>query len=235
MSADLRQRVRTRTPPQLSDQAASYVRELIISGQLLPGEYIRQERLAADLGISATPVREGLLALRGEGFVRLEPRRGFVVDALSSQDVRDLFAAEAMIAGELASRAAGAVSDEDLTTLRELQEDLDRFARRRRYDEMEQRNHEFHRHINNIAASPKMAWLLSAGTRYFPRRFYASIRGWPDASLHDHGAVIEALAARDTDRARRAMHDHFVHAGDLLARHRDAVARPRQADRVGGR
>jgi DNA-binding GntR family transcriptional regulator len=157
------------------------------------------------------------------------------VDALSSQDVRDLFAAEAMIAGELASRAASAVTDEDLKTLRDLQEDLDRFARRRRYDEMEQRNHEFHRHINNIAASPKMAWLLRAGTRYFPRRFYASIKGWPDASLHDHDAVIEALAARDTDRARRAMHDHFVHAGDLLARHRDTVVRPREADRVGRR
>jgi DNA-binding GntR family transcriptional regulator len=228
-------RVRNRMPPQLSDQAASYVRELIISGQLVPGEYIRQERLAADLGISATPVREGLLALRGEGFVRLEPRRGFVVAALSSQDVRDLFAAEAMIAGELASRAASAVGDEDVKKLRELQDDLDRFAKRRRYDEMEQRNHEFHRYINTLAASPKMAWLLGAGTRYFPRRFYASIRGWPDASLHDHDAIIEALGARDKSGARRAMHDHFVHAGDLLARHRDTVAAPRRPDRVRSR
>ena len=53
---------------------AGYVRELIMSGNLRPGEFIRQERIADELELSATPVREGLLSLRGEGFVELKPR-----------------------------------------------------------------------------------------------------------------------------------------------------------------
>lgn len=63
---------------QLSDEVADYVRELIMSGQVRHGEFLRLERVADDLGISVTPVREALLSLRGEGFVTLEPRRGFM-------------------------------------------------------------------------------------------------------------------------------------------------------------
>jgi len=214
--------------PQLSDQAATYVRELIMSSQLLPGDYIRQERLADDLGMSATPVREGLLALRGEGFVRLEPRRGFVVAPLTGDDIRDLFAGQALIAGELAARAAQAVDADDLRTLQQLQTELDRMSRKRDYERMERLNHEFHRHINLRAASPKLAWMLGVGARYVPSRFYSEIRGWPDASLHDHRTIIEAITSHSAEQARQAMHDHFVHAGDLLARHRDHRATGQQ-------
>src|SRR6266851_4666518 len=105
---------------QLSDEVASHVRELIMSGRLRPGEFIRQERIAEELELSATPVREGLLSLKGEGFVQLKPRRGFVVAPLSAADVRDLFTAQALLAGELVSRATARMSDADLRELGEV-------------------------------------------------------------------------------------------------------------------
>ncbi|MCU4186659.1 GntR family transcriptional regulator [Acidiferrimicrobium sp. IK] len=91
---------------QLSTEVANHVRQQILSGHLRPGAFIRQEKIAEDLGLSATPVREGLLALRGEGFVLLRPRRGFVVAPLDASDIRDLFTAQALIAGEMAACAA---------------------------------------------------------------------------------------------------------------------------------
>ena len=60
------------------------------------------EPIAEAVGVSNTPVREGLLALQSEGFVRLVPRRGFVVAPFTAQDVHDLFWAQAQLAGELA-------------------------------------------------------------------------------------------------------------------------------------
>src|SRR5258708_38863720 len=78
---------------QLSDEVASHVRELIMSGRLRPGEFIRQERIAEALDLSATPGREGLLSLKGEGFVQLKPRRGVVVAAVAPAEVRRLFTA----------------------------------------------------------------------------------------------------------------------------------------------
>jgi DNA-binding GntR family transcriptional regulator len=212
-----------RARPQLSDDAASFIRELIMSGELAPGEFIRQERVAESLGISATPVREGLLSLRGEGFVKLEPRRGFVVSPLTTTDVKDLFWAQALMAGELAARAAARVQDEDLERLNQHQEELATLSASAAYDKMEHVNHLFHRDLNRVAQAPKMAWLLGVGARYVPRRFYSTIEGWPEASLEDHRAVLAAMTARSPEAARAAMQLHIVHAGDLLAAHRERI------------
>src|SRR5687767_3286166 len=86
---------------QLPEEVATYVRGLIISGAVQPGEFLRMEPIADAVGVSNTPVREGLLALRSEGAVRLEPRRGFIVAPFSARDVHDLFWAQARLAGEL--------------------------------------------------------------------------------------------------------------------------------------
>jgi DNA-binding GntR family transcriptional regulator len=212
-----------RARPQLSDDAASFIRDLIMSGELAPGEFIRQERVAESLGISATPVREGLLSLRGEGFVKLEPRRGFVVSPLTTSDVKDLFWAQALMAGELAARAAEHVQDGDLQRLNQHQEELAALSAASAFDEMERVNHLFHRDLNRVARAPKMAWLLGVGARYVPRRFYSTIEGWPEASLEDHRAVLAALTARSPEAARAAMQLHIVHAGDLLASHRERI------------
>ncbi|WP_198347995.1 GntR family transcriptional regulator [Plantactinospora sp. KBS50] len=205
--------------PQLNDEAASYVRELILTGQLQPGEFIRMDRIARDLRISTTPVREGLLALRGEGFVQLEQRRGFTVAPLSPSDIQDVFAAQAVLAGELAARAAQRISAEQTNELQRLQQTLVDAVEQGQTARVEALNHDFHWMINHIADAPKIAWLLSVGGRYVPRRFYATIAGWPQASAEDHATVLTALTRNDAEASREAMAQHMLHAGDLLAGH----------------
>lgn len=212
-----------RRRPQLNDEAADYVRQLILSGQLRSGEYIRPEALAQELEMSATPVREGLLSLRGEGFLFLEPRKGFVVAPLTADDIRDLFRAQALIAGELAYRACTRLDDRQINELREIQTRLIKAAEDRLYDDMEEHNYEFHRLINVAAGSAKLAWTLSLLTRNVPRRFYRSIPGWPAASMSEHSDVIDAFQRRDPDASRRKTEEHYDHAGALLAEHFDQM------------
>ena len=126
-----------------------------MSGNLRPGDFIRQERIADELELSATPVREGLLSLRGEGFVELKPRRGFVVAPLSASDVRDLFTAQALLAGELVSRAAVRMGPDDLRALTEVHEALLKAAADGDGDLVESLNHDFHRRINRAADAPQ--------------------------------------------------------------------------------
>ena len=109
MSAEVPARPRRRRP-RLSDEAAEHVRELIVSGQLEPGQFIRPETMAAELDISATPMREGLLTLQSEGLLRVEPRRGFMVAPLSANDIEDVFVGQSLLAGELAARATSRMS-----------------------------------------------------------------------------------------------------------------------------
>src|ERR1019366_2272964 len=99
---------------QLSDEVASYVRELIMSGRLRSGDFIRQERIDEELELSATPSRKALISLKAEPFVLLKPRPGFVVAPLPSSDIRDLFTVQALLAGELVARATGRIGPDDL-------------------------------------------------------------------------------------------------------------------------
>lgn len=206
---------------QLSDEASAYVRGLIMSGELRPGASVRPETIGEALDISTTPAREALQALRVEGFLELVPRRGFQVAPLSGQDIRDLFQVQALIAGELAARAAATATDDDVAELEALHHELIAAARRADQELLEEKNHAFHRQVNLMARSRKIVWSLSLITRYVPRQFYSSIPGWPQATVEDHSQLLEGIAARDPEGTRAAMIEHIVHAGELLAEHFD--------------
>lgn len=220
---------------QLSDEASSHIRDMIVSGQLPSGSYIRLDRMADLLDMSATPVREALVLLRGEGFVQLEPHRGFVVAPLSKEDVLDLFWVQSNLAGELAARAAANITDTDVSELRTLQKELEAAADRGASDEIERLNFLVHRRINLLADSPKLAWFLRMATRYVPRRFWGTIEGWAHASVADHAAILDGLEARDRERVRGAMQEHIMHAGTLPVAHlqKGAMARSWTPQRNG--
>ncbi|WP_435120678.1 GntR family transcriptional regulator [Amycolatopsis thermoflava] len=134
---------------QLSEKVAAYIREGIMVGQFRAGEYIRTERLAEELGVSPTPVREALMLLGSEGSVRWEPRRGYRVVPLTTRDVGDLFRVQAFIAGELAARAATELRDEELDLLEETQAKLEQAERDGDFDLVESLNYQIHRTINS--------------------------------------------------------------------------------------
>ena len=215
-------RTSTRARPQLSDEASGYVRGLIMSGELPPGAAVRAETIGAALGISTTPAREALQALRVEGFLELVPRRGFQVAVLTGQDVRDLFTVQALIAGELAARAAATATPDDLAELEALHHELIAAAARGNLELLEEKNHAFHREINLIADAPKIIWALGLMTRYVPRKFYPSILGWPEATVDDHSQLLAGIRSHDARGTRVAMQAHVEHAGELLAAHFDA-------------
>lgn len=208
-----------RTPMRLSDVVSAHVRELIVSGQLHSGEFIRPEVVAEELGVSATPAREGLLQLQTEGFLSVEPRRGFMVTALSSDDIRDIYDAQALLGGELAARTAATITPATVDELERIQDALERAAAAGDFDEEERLNHEFHALIYRLSGSRKMRWLIKTTLSYAPRKFFAAVDGWPEASAQDHRSIIEHLRANDPDQSRAAMARHIRNAGALLAEH----------------
>lgn len=199
-----------------------------MSGQLPPGTYIRQDQIAEDLGMSATPVREGLLALRGQGFVVLKPRRGFMVGSLSPDDIQDLFYAQAMLASEVIARAVERMTEAELGEVSSLQEQLQEAADSGDLARVDELNHRFHRGLNMAARSPKLVWLLGTAADVAPRRFFSTIPGWVEASVEDHEVILEAIRSGDVPTARDAMHEHIMRAGSLLADHFAAATEGRQ-------
>jgi DNA-binding GntR family transcriptional regulator len=208
---------------QLADEVAGHLRDQIMAGHLRPGDFVRLEEVAAELGVSITPVREALLTLRGDDMVELVPRRGYVVAPLSRQDIKDLFELQADIAAELAGRATARITDADLADLDELQREIDAAAGALRLDDLEYYEFEFHRIINRTAAARKLSWFLYSATRYTPTRFYSGNAGWRASMLADHQDLLTALRGRDATGARDAMARHFTDGADRLTAHLDEI------------
>lgn len=206
---------------QLSDEVAAYLRQSIMAGEFAPGASVKAEAVGERLDVSATPVREALHALRAEGFLDLVPRRGFTVRPLTAEDIRDIFEAHALIAGELAARAAEAITDEGIARLGRNQEELMEAARRGDHALLERLNDDFHRQVYAASGSERLRWALGGFVKYVPSAFYAEIEGWPEATAEDHAEVFAAVVARDAEAARTAMSEHIRNAGEKLAQHFD--------------
>ena len=196
--------------PQLSEDVARYVRRRIFDGTYVPGEYLRLDQLAAELGISVTPVREALLNLRAEGLLAQQPRRGFVVLPVTRRDIADVSLVQAYIGGELAARAAKNIGEDQLAALRTIQSELEDAYARKDYERAVRLNHEFHRAVNVAADSPKLAQFMSGITRYAPESVFPTVAGWPEQSIKDHRRIVTALERGDATRARMAMAEHFT-------------------------
>ena len=207
------------TRPQLSEAVARYVRSRVFDGTYAAGEYVRLDQLAAELGISVTPVREALFELRAEGLLAQQPHRGFVVLPVTGRDITDVSDLQAHIGGELAARAATNVTDDQVRELESIQTQLEDAYARDDHERAVRLNHDFHRAINVAADSPKLAQLMSQITRYAPESVFPIVAGWPKRSMKDHRRVVAALAKRDAEQARVAMSEHLAAGAAPLIDH----------------
>jgi DNA-binding GntR family transcriptional regulator len=183
---------------QLSDEVAGHLRASIMSGALRPGTYIRLDETAAKLGVSATPVREALLKLRGEGMVQLEPHRGHVVLPLSRQDIDDIFWVQATIARELAATAAENITDPEIGELEHITDVMAAAVAASDTEAIAATEFAFHRAFNHATGRIKLAWFLLHVARYMPLMVYAVDPDWGAAAVANHRKLIAALRCRDT-------------------------------------
>lgn len=212
---------------QLGDEAASFVRDQITSGALAPGSPVRPDAVASVLGISSTPAREALQALRTEGLLELAPRRGFTVATITGEDIRDIFYVHSLVAGEIAARVAANATREQLEKLESMYAGLSQGVRDGNMQDHETHDFAFHSEINRIGGSPKLAWMLKLVSRYVPRGFYVSIEGWPETAMDDYERLLKALRERDSELARQTLSAYVVRSGETLAEYIDSrPARP---------
>jgi DNA-binding GntR family transcriptional regulator len=205
--------------PQLAEDVARHVRKRIFDGSYAAGQYIRLDQVAADLGVSVTPVREALFVLSAEGLLSQQPRRGFVVVPVTCRDLTDVANVQAHIGGELAARAAANITDDQVRELEKIQTELEEAYAGDDDQRAVRLNHEFHKAINVAADSPKLAQLMSQITRYAPESVFPTIEGWPDQSTEHHRKLLVALEKRDENLARTAMSEHLAAGAEPLIEH----------------
>lgn len=173
--------------------------------------------LAAELGVSRTPVREALARLEAEGLVEVLPRRGVRVVRKQKGEIVEMIIAWAALESMAARLICERASDEEVASLRELMESIDVGGLRSHLDEYSAANLLFHQRIIELSHSQVIANLadgLMVHVRAIRRRTIGEADR-PERSVVDHMQIIEALQARDADRAERLVREHALN----LARH----------------
>lgn len=202
----------------LHEQTIERLRTLIIRGDLAPGETLVEADLSEALGISRTPLREALKLLASEGLVELRLNRSAMITPIRESEIEELFEAVSGIERIAAELAAARMTARDLEKLKGLQARMERFydsGKLRDYFELNQQIHSFIvACARNGALKATHHWLLSRVER---ARFFAlSSRERWNESVQEHRDLLEALEARDADRAGNVLARHVVRTGVVV-------------------
>ena len=207
-----------------ADRAYAALRDVIVSLNVYdhPGDVRLDERqLAQNLGVSRTPVREAMAQLEREGFVRSVPRRGIYVVRKSKREVIEMITAWAALESMAARLITQTASDEEIATLRKMFARFENGELHARLDEYSEVNIQFHQAIIRMSHNSvlnDLAENLFTHMRMIRRKTIGE-DDRVDRSIHDHMNIIQALEARDTERAEDLVRQHALGLAEHVARH----------------
>jgi DNA-binding GntR family transcriptional regulator len=192
----------------IADQVAEVVRQRILTGQLKGGQPIRQEHLAAELGVSRIPLREALKQLADEGFVTITSHKGAVVAELSIAEVEELFDIRLKLESWLLQLAIPVMTERDLAALERNLEEQRRPDILPRWGDVNWRFHE----IMYLPASRPITLKLLKNIhdkidRYL--RLEVTMRSGFNRELREHDGLIASCRTRDVAAAVSLLERHI--------------------------
>lgn len=188
----------------LADQVHEAVRDRILSGELAPGDFVREQEMSEAMGVSRTPIREALGRLASECFLERIPHRGFRVPDEPLTELLDLYpvvGALESLAGELAFPKLG---EDDWRRLREINEELREVLERGDIDTAIELNDRFHHYIAERSGNERLSQLLHDLLSQLSRleAWYYSSRSRAEQSVREHSELIEALEGGNLEAAQ---------------------------------
>jgi DNA-binding GntR family transcriptional regulator len=197
-------------------RAADEIRAAIVRGALPPGARIKQEELAARLGVSREPVRQALLLLQGEGLVCAAPGRTATVSALDPKFIAEIYQLRGLIEGQVAATLAKRPTV-DLSHLDEIIDRGRRAARSGNVAQLIDLDVAFHSGLYEAANNRVMIDVMRGHWNHIRRVMGMVLRksGYPERVWKEHGAILEAMRSGNPRRAR-AVAAHHPHAAKLI-------------------
>lgn len=204
----------------LYQEVAERLRQRIFAHELAPGDWIDEQDLANQYGISRTPLREALKVLASEGLVNLIPRRGCYVTEISEQDLDDIFPLLAILEGRCAYEATQKASALDLKRLEAIHHGLEVHAAAGRIKEFFETNQEFHAAIQELAANRWLTQMILDLRKVLKltRLHSLTAEGRLQQSQDEHRAILDAIVGRNAEAAELAMQAHLRAGRRALAK-----------------
>jgi DNA-binding GntR family transcriptional regulator len=202
----------------LHGEIAARLRQMILEGELRPGERIPELQFCATFGISRTPLREALKVLATEGLVESRPNRGSVVARVQADEIAAIFevmSALERLAGEL---VCARISNTEIAELDRLHEELIVLHGKGDRSAYFRKNQQIHERIVALTENPVLIATYGnfAGKIHRARYManYDRIR-W-DESVREHEGIMRALRARNPDLLAQRLSEHSTRTGRVV-------------------
>ena len=198
----------------LSKKVYHILKARIIKGDLAQGGKLFEAKIAEQLGVSRTPVREAIKGLAAEGLVKMNPNQGVVVINISIEDLQEVLQIRRVLEGLAASIAAEKIHSEEITKLEEIIKKMSTNISKPKPDvaAYSELNAEFHNLILNACGNRRLMKIcnnLSSSDHRFRIRSLRNNPGRLKYSLKEHQEIFEALKRKDADQAEKLSRIHI--------------------------
>lgn len=191
------------------------LRQAILSGKFESGSRMNERRLAEQLGVSTTPVKEALRQLEADGLVETKPRSGVIVK-FDYAWAEEMILARAALESTIAQLAARRIADDERPGLAAILEDMKRATESGGPQDLIGLNERFHDRIHTIARTQYLGQLTDRQQVYDSgaRRIIHLNTEERQRALSEHVAIGEAIIARNPAEAEAQMRQHVLRAGE---------------------
>lgn len=197
------------------DLVAAHLRRMVFTGEYRPGDRVRQDEIAAELGVSRIPVREAIIALDREGWVTVEPHRGAFVRGIDADYVRDHYELYGLVFGLMAARVAERADAEGRARVLDAAKAV-AAADTDDAKAFNDANRSFLRVLDEVASSPRLTSMARVMTSIVPGNFFREIPGAIDGQRKGIAAVARAVKAAEPDAAAAAFATLLRAQGELV-------------------
>lgn len=194
------------------------LRENILNGKYKAGENLIELRIADELNVSRTPVREAIRQLELEGLVESIPNKRVTVKGISTKDMEDIYRIRRVLEGLSARWAVEQIRDEEINDLQETFELMEFYTQKNDIDQIAKLNTRFHEIIFNATKSSILKHILKDFQFYvkWARHESLSIPGRMEEALKEHLDILNAFKNRDADEAERYLTIHVENSSKNL-------------------
>lgn len=212
------------THKPLKEEIFDALHRQIIAGKYSPGDWLRQEEIASQMGVSMTPVREALDLLVAKGIAERVPYRGVRVRELSTKDIIEAYSLRLFLEAMVARDAAINATPEQLSTIEAIMNEMDKHVELNQMPQERQLSREFHDAIAEASGNALLIQLYAIVSNAFPDwLLYEALYRNPElvagsvTQTHDeHTAILEALKEHNPDRAVQVSLEHVMESGRWL-------------------
>lgn len=202
----------------LHDELVELLHDMLLAGELKPGEKVNEQALCARFGVSRTPLREALKVLASAGLVSLSPNRGASVVRITPEEIDELFPIMGALEGLAGELACARITDAEVAEIRRMHDAMVEHYERGEASKYLKLNRAIHEAIFAAAGNAELTALYhTLMIRTHSVRFIAkkSPHRWKEA-IDDHVEIMDALEKRDAQRLSGLLNLHLRHKAGMV-------------------